>query len=74
MRLRAIQNCATEWYYSSGKAYVDPFNEVTLDVEITGPDGQRQVVPAFWAGEQTWRMRIAGSSGEHKGKVLLKRG
>ena len=57
----AIQNCMTEWSYASGKAYADPFNEVELDLVVTGPDGREQRVPAFWAGEQTWRMRYASA-------------
>ena len=52
-----IRNCVTEWSYSSTKAYADPFNEVELDVLITAPDGAEQRVPAFWGGEQTWRVR-----------------
>src|ERR1039458_8842335 len=47
-----IQNCVTEWSFSSPKAYADPFNEVELDVLITAPDKSEQRVPAFWAGEQ----------------------
>ena len=53
------RNCITEWAYTSGKAYTDPFNDVELDVVITDPDGQELTVPAFWAGDQTWRVRFA---------------
>ena len=53
------RNCATEWAYTSGKAYIDPFNDVDLDVVVTDPDGQELTVPAFWAGDQTWRVRFA---------------
>ncbi len=55
----AAQNCAVEWSYTSGKSYRDPFNEVELDLLVTGPGGTEQVVPAFWAGGQTWRVRYA---------------
>ncbi|NLF00974.1 MAG: DUF5060 domain-containing protein, partial [Anaerolineales bacterium] len=44
--LYAIQNQVAEWAYTSGKPYADPFNEVTLDVVFTGPDGRQQRVPA----------------------------
>src|SRR4029453_5438590 len=47
----AIEGCATEWAYSSGKAYSDPFNDVDIDVVFTDPEGREQKVPAFWAGE-----------------------
>lgn len=54
-----VSHCVTEWSFSSGKAYADPFNEVELDVLITAPDGTEQRVPAFWAGDQNWRVRYA---------------
>ena len=58
-KLFAIQRCVTEWAYSSGKIYADPFNEVDLDVVFRDPHGNEQRVPAFWAGEQVWRIRYA---------------
>jgi hypothetical protein len=57
--LHGIQNCPTEWTYRSGKAYADPFNDLTLDVVVTDPSGRQQRVPAFWAGDQSWRVRYA---------------
>ena len=57
----AAQYSATEWAYTSSKRYSDPFNEVQLDVLITRPDGSEQVVPAFWADEQTWRVRYSST-------------
>jgi hypothetical protein len=59
--LFAIQNVPTEWSYNSGKAYADPFNEVELDALVTRPDGQTQRVPAFWAGDGTWKIRYAAA-------------
>lgn len=55
----AVARRVTEWAYSTGKAYADPFNEVELDVVFTDPQGHEQRVPAFWAGEQVWRVRYA---------------
>lgn len=55
----AVQNCPIEWGYVSGKSYADPFNEVELDLRLTAPDGTTLTVPAFWSGEQTWRVRFA---------------
>ncbi len=40
----------TEWSYTSGKQYSDPFNQVDVDVIITLPSGQQERMPAFWAG------------------------
>jgi len=56
------EHCVTERAYSSGKVYKDPFNEVDLDFLFTDSKGREQRVPAFWAGEQTWRVRYAPDS------------
>ena len=66
MQLHSIQNCAIEWSYRSGKPYADPFNDISVDVEIIATDGRRQIVPADWAGEGVWRVRYASTqSGTH---------
>lgn len=57
--LYATQNCMLEWSYTSGKQYDDPFNEIELSVEITDPDNERAVLPAFWSGGQIWCVRFA---------------
>ncbi len=57
-----IVNNPSEWAFTSGKQYRDPFNEVELDVVFRGPSGTAQRVPAFWAGENTWRVRYAPPS------------
>jgi hypothetical protein len=63
----ALQNCPTEWAYSSGKGYQDPFHEVEVEVVFTDPDGEERRVPAFWAGENTWRVRYASPKvGRHR--------
>lgn len=46
-----------EWRLESTNTYSDPFNTVTLDVEVATHGGQL-VVPAFWAGSNAWRARI----------------
>ena len=61
MTVYAVQHCMTEWSFISEKGYADPFNEVTLDVAVTDPDGETCRVPAFWAGERTWRVRFAAA-------------
>ena len=58
----ATQRLAQEWSFSSGKSYSDPFNQVELDVIFTDPQGKEMRVPAFWAGEQTWKVRFAAAS------------
>src|ERR1700722_8819748 len=49
----------TEWAYTSGKQYSDPFNQVEVDAIITLPSGQQERTPAFWAGGSEWRVRYA---------------
>ncbi len=67
----AIRNCASEWSYSSGKAYADPFNEVELNVAVTDPEGRERLVPAFWTGGQTWRVRFASPVvGRHRYRTV----
>ena len=67
----AIQNCMTEWSYASGRAYGDPFNDVELSVLFTDPDGEERLVPAFWAGEQTWGVRFASAKvGVHRWRTV----
>ena len=55
----AVSGAPTEWSYTSGKQYADPFNQVDLDVIITLPSGQEERLPGFWAGGNTWRARYA---------------
>lgn len=54
-----VAGVATEWSYASSKQYGDPFNEVELGALITTPSGTEENVPAFWAGDATWRVRYA---------------
>ena len=58
----ATQHHATEWSYTSGKQYKDPFSEVELDVIFQDAQGKEQRVPAFWAGENVWTVRYAPSA------------
>jgi hypothetical protein len=52
-----MRHSTVEWSYSSGKAYQYPFNEVEVDVIFADPHGKEHRMPAFWAGEQAWRIR-----------------
>ena len=65
------QNCVTEWSYSSGISYPDPFNDVQLDVRFIDPDGDEQLMPAFWAGAQMWGVRFSsGKPGRHHFRTI----
>ncbi|MDO8686103.1 MAG: DUF4038 domain-containing protein [Clostridiales bacterium] len=69
--LYVMQNSMLEWSYTSGKKYKDPYNQVELSVLITDPDGIQSEIPAFWAGDQIWRIRYASSKiGRHHFRTL----
>jgi hypothetical protein len=59
--IRATCNCVSEISLISGKPYMDPFNEVELDVIVSGPGGEVRL-PAFWGGGDGWRFRFAPSA------------
>ena len=60
-------NVMVELAFESSRAYADPFNEVTLDVLFTGPQGTEARVPAFWAGGNVWKARYASPvTGAHR--------
>ncbi len=50
---------ATEIVFESDFDYDKPFFDVSLDVVFISPDGERMTVPAFWDGENIWRVRFA---------------
>jgi Protein of unknown function (DUF4038)/Domain of unknown function (DUF5060) len=53
-------NVPIELTYVAQAPHGDPFNEVEVDVDVTGPDGRVWSVPAFWAGEDRFKVRFAG--------------
>jgi hypothetical protein len=59
MNIIATQYEVTEWGYTSGKFYADPFNAAELDIILTHESGQSWRVPAYWAGGLEWRVRFA---------------
>jgi hypothetical protein len=69
--ISVAQNHVIEIPFRSAKTYNDPFNDVTLDVVVTDPDGEERRVPAFWSGDVTWRVRYASSKlGLHRYRTL----
>jgi hypothetical protein len=52
-------NVMVEVAFRSSRAYADAFNQITLDVIFTTPDGAKLRVPAFWAGGKVWKVRYA---------------
>jgi len=55
----ATQHCATEFTLESAKQYSDAFNDLELDVVFQSPAGRKLRVPAFWSGDNIWRVRFA---------------
>lgn len=43
----------------SSATYEDPFNDVKVRAIFTGPDGSVIKRPAFWDGNNTWKIRFA---------------
>ena len=63
----AVLHTPTEWSLESAKRYADPFNDLELDVLFEAPSGRTFKVPAFWAGNGTWRVRFAAQEiGKHR--------
>lgn len=53
----------------------DPWAEIELDVELTDPDGTVRVVPAFWAGGRSWRVRYSSRlAGTHSYRTVVRAG
>ena len=48
-----------EWAIGSEKAYAEPFIDVWLDAVFTSPSGKRCKIPAFYDGDNTWRVRFS---------------
>ena len=55
-----------ELVFKAEQDYVNPYTSVEMYVEFSGPNGREIRRPAFWDGENTWRVRFASptASGE----------
>jgi len=51
------QERMVEWTIESRKSYLDPFNDVDVDV-IFSKDSETWRVPTFWRGDQQWTVRF----------------
>ncbi|MBO3802838.1 MAG: DUF4038 domain-containing protein [Candidatus Brockarchaeota archaeon] len=61
-----MQNSPVEFSLQSKKEYRDPFSDVEVSATFMGPDGEERTVPAFWAGNNAWRVRYASHQvGKH---------
>jgi len=48
-----------ELSFRAEKSYGNPFMEINLDLLFKGESGQVHRVPAFWAGDNTWKVRFS---------------
>lgn len=62
MVIHTTTNTMTEFAFRSKARYNDPYNDVEVDVTFTGPKGAKLTVPAFWAGDEVWKVRFAAPS------------
>ncbi|AZN39982.1 apiosidase-like domain-containing protein [Paenibacillus albus] len=66
-----MQNVVTEWEFQSNRSYRDPFHELSVKARVTLPSGVVRLVPAFWAGGQTWKLRYSSSEvGVHRYRTI----
>ncbi|MGD9328975.1 MAG: DUF4038 domain-containing protein [Cyclobacteriaceae bacterium] len=49
----------TEIVFTSGSEYDNPYTDVDIWVEFTGPDNQKIVRPGYWEKNNTWKVRFA---------------
>jgi hypothetical protein len=56
--LYALAHQVTESVLFSQRYHEDPFNELTVDVIVLGPQGSTWTIPAYWAGGNEWRYRM----------------
>jgi hypothetical protein len=75
------------WSLESDRDRADPWGEITLLANATGPGGETLRIPAFWDGGRSWRFRLsvplsgtwrlttecsdAGDTGLHRQSLLL---
>jgi hypothetical protein len=45
---------------TAARDYPNPYTDISLYVEFTGPAGQTLIRPGFWDGDREWKVRFAG--------------
>lgn len=69
--LKTEANKIAEFTFIAANNYSDPFNQVTLDVVFTDPNGKEYKVPAFWGGNNIWKVRYSSAQlGTHHFKTV----
>lgn len=57
--LRVMRNSVLELTFTSSREYANAYADADLDVVFSGPGGDERRVPAFWAGDNLWKVRFA---------------
>lgn len=57
-RQEIARDIVGEWSVRSTHGYRNPFADVKVDATFTDPDGRAYVMPAFYDGDDTWRVRF----------------
>ncbi len=58
--MHAERNCVIEVPFLSSERYSDAHNDIDLDVTFTTLAGATFTAPAFWAGDNVWKVRFSG--------------
>jgi hypothetical protein len=58
--LTSRTNVPIELSFHMQSSTADPFNDLEMDVEFDGPDGVTWTMPAFWAGDDLFKVRFSG--------------
>lgn len=70
---RVPRNSICELEFSASYDSEDPWADVELDFEFTDPDGRTRIVPAFWDGGRTWRLRYSSAvEGVHRYRSIVR--
>ncbi|WGF87525.1 apiosidase-like domain-containing protein [Marinivivus vitaminiproducens] len=60
-----------EWSFTSRTAYRSPFADVQVDAVFTAPSGRRLAQPAFYDGDDVWRVRFnPGEAGSWRFELI----
>jgi len=75
MHLHVPRGFVTELCLQAGNVHQDPYNQVELEATFKRPDGTSLTVPAFWAGDDLWKIRFSSlQEGEHSFQTVCTEG
>lgn len=57
--MKVFKNHVVEWSVTTEKQYDNPFRQVRMDADVTGPEGKTVRISGFWRGKSTWSFRFS---------------